>query len=122
MNSKILSMCSSKVITLKSKIKADSFSVDNKYKTYFDQKFEKEYDCEVFDNSDEEEELDYFSENEICHRTDFTVNETILIAKKIEQRFKQMNRCLNSTLKPLIKENLKAVRDVVSNLDNNKFE
>ena len=82
---------------------------------YFDEKFEELYDSQPFDDPDEEDELDYFSENEVEHRENSIVVETIRLSKKIEQRFRQMNHIIEDTIKPVFIENLETVKKSLKN-------
>jgi hypothetical protein len=89
--------------------KVDSFCVDRRYQIYYDTKNGKDFDIDITD-PDLQEEVDYLSENEVSHREkDSSSSNLMRQTKKIDQRFKQMNKILTESLTKITKENLKII-------------
>lgn len=88
----------------------------NKYRVYYDTKNFTEFDLDIECDPDLQEEIDYLSENEVSHRDDDSNTYNLIRnAKKIEQRFKQMNKILTESLTKITKENLRAISNSVLN-------
>jgi hypothetical protein len=89
--------------------KVDSFCVDRRYQIYYDTKNCKDFDIDITD-PDLQKEVDYLSENEVSHKgKDSNSCNLIRQTKKIDQRFKQMNKILTESLTKITKQNLKII-------------